>query len=172
LAARTHARMALFSHTCWYIADDFIAHSQPKTKRSYLPSWVYSFFLFLFFFYCTLRRCDGEYLLQRVCDSIFRVWSDCIISFLSSLRIIIIGKWLEPLEQLFRNSQRPDPYTWERRFIRWEHESAHFHNAAFPSTARVSIILSRIIIAVARSNYSLGPLSGIRNSLHIPSVEE
>jgi len=130
------------------------------------------FSFFCFFFYCTLRRCDGEYLLQRVCDSIFRVWSDCIISFLSSLRIIIIGKWLEPLEQLFRNSQRPDPYTWERRFIRWEHESAHFHNAAFPSTARVSIILSRIIIAVARSNYSLGPLSGIRNSLHIPSVEE
>ena len=144
------------------------------TENKTLLSTVVSVFFFPFFvfFYCTLRRCDGEYLLQRVCDSIFRVWSDCIISFLSSLRIIIIGKWLEPLEQLFRNSQRPDPYTWERRFIRWEHESAHFHNAAFPSTARVSIILSRIIIAVARSNYSLGPLSGIRNSLHIPSVEE
>jgi len=59
-------------------------------------------------------------------------------------------------------------YMWELRFIRRE----HFHNAAFSSTARVSIILSRIIIAVARPNYSSWPLSGIRDSLCISSVKE
>lgn len=167
----------LFSHTRGYIADDFIIHSQPKTKRSYLPvAWFMRARFFSPFFQFLIVTAPPWYNIFSSVRAIRYLAYGAITLFLL-FYLSFRPELLQSKSAAAFYSRAISPRLLMMRFYVRENgdlsgESAHFHNAAFPSTSRVSIILSRIITAVARSNYSSRPSSGIRDSLRIPNVEE
>lgn len=162
------------SHT--YVADDFIAYSRPKTKRSYLYRWtVYAgvsfplhFFLFPFFSFLIVIHCVAalHLILSPACVQfdISRMERSRYLffpPFSSSNSSSTNGKCRRRrhLRHRLRIARTIIPRV-DVRIRAQVSARAHFHNAAFPSTASVSIILSRIIVAVARPNYySSQPLS-------------
>jgi len=166
------AHSTLFSHTCGYITDDFIAHSQPKTKRSYLPArglcGCVLFSLFFFHFLIVIHRTVIPTISSLACVrfDISRMERLHYFFFSSFPPPVNYYNWkvvrwcftLEPLERLFRVRihARTAIYSARARERVYTFITRHFlrrHAYQF--------ILSRVIIAVARSNYSLRPLSGI-----------